>query len=176
MRRPTLIRPGRLSKMVDGWLANVDRAVAALIACGRWLVLPVTLVLFVQWPLRDLVQAYSREANDLGQWIFALYVSLAVTFATRERTHIAADALAHRYAAATRTRLARMAALICVVPWALFFLIAGAPMVWQSLRQLEAFPDTSNPGYFIIKASAWLLALLALAQALLDIRRLPAPR
>ncbi len=47
--------------------------------------LPVALILFLQWPLRDFVRAYSREANDLGQWIFALYVSLALTFATRER-------------------------------------------------------------------------------------------
>src|SRR6185369_12794364 len=65
------------------WLARVDRAVGAVVAGGRWLVLPIALILFVQWPLRDLVRAYSRDANDLGQWLFALYVSLAMTFAGR---------------------------------------------------------------------------------------------
>jgi hypothetical protein len=44
----------------------VDRAVAAVVSLGRWLALPVVVLLFLQWPLRDAVQAWSREANDLG--------------------------------------------------------------------------------------------------------------
>ena len=56
-----------------------------LALAGRFLIYALfALILFLQWPLRDFVQWGSREANDLGQWIFALYVSLAVTFATRE--------------------------------------------------------------------------------------------
>ena len=51
------------------------------------LVLPLALLLFAQWPLRDLVQAHSREANDLAQIIFALYMAVAVTWAVdRMRT------------------------------------------------------------------------------------------
>jgi TRAP-type C4-dicarboxylate transport system permease small subunit len=157
--------------MPDSWRDKADRGIAALIAAGGWLVLPVSVLLFLQWPLRDLVHAHSSEANDLAQWLFALYVSLAVTYATRERSHLAVDTLAQGYAAATRARLARAAAAICIAPWAAFVLIAGAPTIWQSVRQLEAFSETSNPGYFIVKASAWLLALLALAQALLDASR-----
>ena len=65
----------------------------------------------------------------------------------------------------------RAAALLCLVPWSLFVLVAGAPMVWRSIGELEAFPETYTSGYFIIKTSAWLLALLVLAQALLDIAR-----
>ncbi len=152
-------------------LALLDTAIDRLLGLGRWLVLPVTLLLFLQWPLRDLVQAFSRDANDLAQWLFALYVSLAMTFASREGTHLAADALAQRYRARTRDRLRRIGNLVAVLPWSLFILIAGAPFVWQSVRQLEGFPDTYNPGYFLIKLSAWLLALLAGAQALLDIFR-----
>jgi TRAP-type mannitol/chloroaromatic compound transport system permease small subunit len=152
-------------------LALVDGAIGRLIGLGRWLVLPVTLLLFLQWPLRDLVQAFSRDANDLAQWLFALYVSLALTFASREGTHLAADALAQRYRPRTRDRLRRVGNLVAVLPWSLFILVAGAPFVWQSLRQLEGFPDTYNPGYFLVKVAAWLLALLAAAQALLDIFR-----
>ena len=37
-----------------GWLDVVDRTTGRLIAAGRWLVLPVALILFLQWPLRDL--------------------------------------------------------------------------------------------------------------------------
>ncbi|MGQ3027934.1 MAG: TRAP transporter small permease subunit [Ferrovibrionaceae bacterium] len=152
-------------------LALLDRGIGRLLAAGRWLVLPVTLLLFLQWPLRDLIQAWSRDANDLAQWLFALYVSMAMTFASREGSHLAADALAQRYGARTRDRLLRIGNLVAVLPWALFVLVAGAPFVWQSLRQLEGFPDTYNPGYFLIKVAAWLMALLAGAQALLDLCR-----
>jgi TRAP-type C4-dicarboxylate transport system permease small subunit len=154
--------------MRQGLIGRLDGAVGAVVALGQWLVLPVSLLLFLQWPLRDVVHGWSREANDLAQWLFALYVSLALTDATRQRTHLAADALARRYPERLRRRIFRAAALLCVVPWSLFILVAGAAPVWQSVRHLEAFPDTYNPGYFIVKLSAWLLALLALLQALVD--------
>jgi TRAP-type C4-dicarboxylate transport system permease small subunit len=160
--------------MAGGWLEKADRALGAVIALGRWLVLPVSLLLFLQWPLRELVHAYSIEANDLAQWLFALYVSLALTFATRERTHLAADTLARAYSPRTRALIGKVAALLCVAPWALFVLVAGAPTTLRSAAQLERFPETSDPGYFIIKASTLLLALLVLLQALLDALR-PAP-
>src|SRR5215510_8954543 len=154
-----------------GWLDSVDRALGRLIETGRWLVLPVALILFLQWPLRDFVQWGSREANDLGQWIFALYVSLAVTFATRERAHLAVDAIAHDYPAGARDLIARWGALACVAPWSLFMLWATWPIAQRSVLGLEKFPDPFNFGYFLIKVAAVLLALLALVQALLDLRK-----
>jgi TRAP-type mannitol/chloroaromatic compound transport system permease small subunit len=153
------------------WLAGVDRALGRLIEAGRWLVLPVTLILFLQWPLRDFVRAYSREANDLGQWIFALYVSLAMTFATRERTHLAVDAIAHRYSARLRDLIARWGGFLCVAPWAVFMIWTVWPTMQRSLLALEKFPETNNAGYFLIKVAAVLLAVLALAQATLDLVR-----
>ena len=156
-----------------GWIDTVDRAVGGLLAAARWLVLPVVLILFLQWPMRDLVKAYSREANDLGQWIFALYVSLAVTFATRERAHLAVDAIAHDYPPRVRAAIARWGGLLCVGPWAVFMVWTLWATAQRSVLGLEKFPDTSNPGYFLIKAAALLLALLALAQVLLDLRKKP---
>ncbi len=50
---------------------GLDRAVGAAIGTGRWLVIPVSLLLFLQWPLRDLAHAYSIEVNDLAQWLVA---------------------------------------------------------------------------------------------------------
>jgi TRAP-type mannitol/chloroaromatic compound transport system permease small subunit len=153
------------------WLAGADRAIGRLIDAGRWLVLPVALILFLQWPLRDFVRAYSREANDLGQWIFALYVSLAMTFATRERTHLAVDAVAHGYSARLRGLIARWGGFLCVAPWAVFMIWTVWPTMQRSLLALEKFPDTNNFGYFFIKIAALLLAVLALAQAILDLVR-----
>ena len=145
---------------------------AALDRATRWgslLVLPLSLLLAAQWPLRDVVGAGSRQANDIAQWIFAVYVALALRHATRVRGHMATDALAARYAAPTRRALARWGEALCVLPWALYVLVAAAAPTWQSLRQLEAFPETFNPLYFIVKCSVWLLALLVALQALVHV-------
>ena len=148
------------------WL---ERSVAWAVRAAALLVLPVSLLLFLQWPLRDLVQAGSREANDLAQILFALYVSVALTAATRERAHLAADVLAHRYSPAWRERLWRIACLAIAIPAALFVMVSGANATWLSIAELERFPETLNPGYFLVKVAAFLLAALVLAQAVLDL-------
>jgi TRAP-type mannitol/chloroaromatic compound transport system permease small subunit len=149
--------------------AMLDRAIGKAIATISILVLPVSLLLFLQWPLRDLVHAYARDANDLAQWLFALYMSAAITYATRRDTHLAAHAIAHRYSATTKMRLRRAACLLVLLPWSLFILIVAWQPVMQSVGQLESFPDTFNPGYFLIKIAAWLLALLVLLQAVVEL-------
>ena len=146
-------------------LRALDRLIARVIAAGRWLVLPVVALLFLQWPLRDLVHGYSREANDLGQWLFALFVAVAVTAATRAEAHLSADSFARRYAPELRHRIGRAGMAFVLVPWAAFVLFAIWPTVASSVGALESFPDTGNPGYFIVKSAAALLALLVLAQA-----------
>jgi len=150
-------------------VAALDRALAMIVGGGGALVLPLSLLLFLQWPLREWVQLYSREANDVAQVLFALYVALAVTAATRRHAHLAADALARRFAEATRTRIARIAALVVQLPWALFVLWSAWPIVAQSARELEAFPDTFNPGYFLLKAAVALLALAVALQAIVAV-------
>ena len=152
-------------------LGRLDRLIGFIISIGRWLALPVVLLLFLQWPLRDLFGGYSREANDLGQWIFALYVAMSFTAATRARTHLAADALAQTYSKRTRARIWRLGVAVALVPWALFVLIAGKNVVVPSLAGLERFPDTTNPGYFLIKLALWVLAGLVLTQAVVDIAK-----
>jgi TRAP-type mannitol/chloroaromatic compound transport system permease small subunit len=156
---------------MGAFVSGLDRLVAAILSGGRWLLLPVVALLFLQWPLRDLVRSYSREANDLGQWIFALYVAMAFTAATRAHTHLAADTVARIYSERTRARLARAGALIGLAPWALFVIFGGANLVLSSLRVFERFADTSNPGYFFIKFAVWVLAGLILCQAIIDIAR-----
>ena len=152
-------------------MGTLERCVAGIVRAASVLVLPVSLLLFLQWPLRELVHAGSREANDLAQILFALYVSVALTAATRERSHLAADVLARRYPGKVREWLWRGACLVVVIPAALFVLWSGAWGTWSSLLQLEHFPETLNPGYFLVRLGAWLLAVLVLAQAVLDLAR-----
>jgi len=153
------------------FIGGLDRLVAAIVSAGSWLLLPVVVLLLLQWPLRDIFRTWSRDANDLGQWLFALYVAMAFTAATRAHTHLAADAVARHYPERTRVLLARLGALFGLFPWALFVVLGGANLVIASVRAMEAFADTYNPGYFFIKLALWLLAGLVLAQAIIDVVR-----
>ena len=152
-------------------IRTLDRVVEFILAAAQWLALPIVIALFLQWPLRDIVGAYSREANDLAQWIFAIYVAAAITAATRSRTHLAADTLARRYSPRSRERLARLGLVLGLLPWSIFVLVTSRNIVLSSVLSLEQFPDTYHPGYFLIKVALWLLALLVLIQGLIDLIR-----
>jgi TRAP-type C4-dicarboxylate transport system permease small subunit len=123
-------------------------------------------LLFLQWPLREYLGSYSRQANDLGQLLFALYVALGVTAATRAGAHLATDALARRYPPRVRQVLQVLCDVFALAPWAIFLAVSAKPLILRSLDNWERFPDTGNDGYFIVKLSLWLLAgglLLAVA-------------
>ena len=156
---------------LNGLLCRLDRMIGHAVAAAKWLALPLVLLLFLQWPLRDMFGMFSREANDLGQVIFAFFVATSVTAATRAQTHLAADLLARRYSAHVRQRLSRIGSLLGLLPWALFVLVAGRSTVVSGLRDLEAFQDSGNPGYFLIKLALWAMATLIVGQSLLDIFR-----
>jgi TRAP-type C4-dicarboxylate transport system permease small subunit len=140
----------------------VGRALDASASGAALLALPLSLLLFAQWPLREWVHAYSREANDVAQILFAFYVSVAITAATRARTHLAAGTDRMRWS----RRIEKIAAIVVLVPWALFVLYASWFSVVQSVRQLEGFPETYNPGYFLIRIALVILTVLVLAQAI----------
>ncbi|MBF9234117.1 TRAP transporter small permease subunit [Microvirga alba] len=157
-----------MASNLSRFTGGMDRVSGAVVSLGRWLALPVMTLLFIQWPLRDFVKAYSREANDLGQWLFAIFVAVSVTAATRARAHLAADAFAKRYSPDTRLRIKRVAIVFVLMPWAGFVLVTGWPLAWSSLLALESFSETNNPGYFLIKAAVMLLALLMMIQGIVS--------
>jgi hypothetical protein len=53
----------------------------------------------------------------------------------------------------------------------LFVLFASKTTVMSSVLGLEAFQDTNNFGYFIIKAALRLMTVVIIAQAAVDIFR-----
>ena len=136
------------------------------------LVLPLAILLFVQWPLRDVVQAYSRQTNDVAQVLFALYVAVAITAASHANAHLAAG---HQTASLSDRPSVwrRYALLLCIAPWALLILWTSSAQVWESISRLERFSETGNPGFFIIKFAGWLMALLALGYCAFSAARKP---
>jgi len=147
----------------------LDQIVASVLAAAKWLALPIVVLLFLQWPLRSIIGLYSREANDLGQWLFALYVAASITAATRARAHLAADTIARNYSQTTREWLARAGTVLGLIPWSIIVLIVSWSLVRDSVLLQERFPDTGNPGYFIVKLALLLMALLVLLEGLLEL-------
>lgn len=159
------------------------------------LAVPLALLLFAQWPLREVVQAYSRQANDWAQIVFAVYVAVAITAASMANTHLAAarsadgfekksslqnkpdprisEALEVISAGLPRWRAWALAA--CLLPWAAFTLWAAVPQILASLKGLEKFGDTLTPGFFLIKLALGLLLALVLLDVLLRLRSKPGP-
>lgn len=141
-----------------------------LFRLAAWLVLPLALLLFAQWPLREWLQAGSRAANDAAQILFALYAAVAVTAASRHGAHLAApQPRGPRLSARAR----RWALALCIAPWAAWALWSSAGELRTSLAVLERFPETAHPGYFVVKLAAWLLLVLALIDALHPARNTP---
>jgi hypothetical protein len=128
------------------------------------LVIGLCLLLFVQWPLRDWIQAYSRQANDVGQILFALYASVAITAASLSKNHLAtANHQNHTVKVSVPWR--SWALLLCVGPWALFLIWTAVPQMLVSVAQLESFSEGNTPGYFILRIALVLLGGLVLIEA-----------
>jgi TRAP-type C4-dicarboxylate transport system permease small subunit len=148
------------------------RVIPFLLACAGALVLPLAVLLFLQWPLREWVQAYSREANDLAQIIFACYVAVGVSVASYQGVHLAARAGENSTAARKRWRAAAIpiATALCVGPWAIFMLWSCLPSVMQSVASGERFAETLNPGYFAIRLSMVLMLVCIFGWLLVQLR------
>lgn len=156
-------------------VVRLDKLLKRITAFTAILIFPLAILLCIQWPLREWFHAYSREANDLAQLLFSIYVSMSITYATRAHTHLTPDVVARRYPARVRLRLIKYALFIFILPWSFFIVVTSVPMVWQSIIQLEKFPESFNPGYFILKIAVLFLGLLIALQAVVDIL-MPAER
>jgi len=160
---------------------GADRLFEALGAVVRPLAIAVTVLLFLQWPLRDLVGAWAIEANDLAQALFAVYVAVSLQHAGRRGAHLTARSDLAPQADPRdprRRRWRATGAALLVLPWAVFVLVSSAGPVWTAIVGLEKFPGSFNPGYFVIRAALWLLAGLIALQSIVDLWRTwrPAPR
>jgi TRAP-type C4-dicarboxylate transport system permease small subunit len=126
------------------------------------LVIPLALLLFAQWPLRDVLQNYSRQANDVAQIVFGLYAAVAITAATLSGRHLA---LENHSDAGTKPRWRAWALLVCVAPWAVFLLWSAWPQMVSSVTHLESFSEGLTPGYFVVRIALVILPVLVLVEA-----------
>lgn len=145
-----------------------DQAMDYLLLATSVLVVPLALLLFAQWPLREWVQAWSRQANDAAQVVFAVYVAVAITAASRANTHLAAVRTTDHSPKRGRRAAIWRAGLVlaCVGPWVVFMLWASAPMIAASVMRFDKFGASLMPGYFVIKLAMGLMLVLVLIDAM----------
>lgn len=133
-----------------------------LCAACRPLGLAVTLLLFAQWPLRVVQGGVAVLANDVAQVLFALYVCAAIPWARRTDAHVSLLDAQH-----PRRRSWKRGADLLLLPWCAWLLLSAWAPAWQALASLERFPDSMNPGYFLIKLAVPLMAAWLGASALM---------
>jgi hypothetical protein len=127
------------------------------------LVIPLAVLLFAQWPLRDWLQVYSRQANDVAQIVFGLYAAVSITAASVSGTHLALAS--HKDQAINSKSSWRVwAILVSVAPWAVFLLWTSIPQMMASVAHLESFSEGLTPGYFFLRIALVTLPVLVLAQ------------
>jgi hypothetical protein len=142
------------------------RWMAALLGAAA---LALAVLLCLQWPLRDWVQAHNRTANDWGQIIFALFMACAISVATVRGTHLTAHASNHGGKMSPRTRTYWL--LTCVLPWAALLLWTSLKPMSYAMVNMERFPETLTGGYWLIHLAVTLLAILAGVSAIVLARR-----
>jgi hypothetical protein len=156
-------------------LPAVRRWLDWLLTGASVLVLFLCLLLFVQWPLREWIQLFSRQANDIGQILFSLYAAVAITAASFAGNHLAI-ARNHGGAASSNGIWRDWAGLLCVGPWSIFLIWTAVPQMLASVAQLESFSEGNTPGYFILRIALVLLGVLVLVQAVYAALAHPPPR
>lgn len=152
----------------------------------------ITVLLFAQWPLREWAGGGALLANDTAQALFALYVAVAVAWASERGTQLSLAGHATASPAGTVSgslaaqpaqaqaqaqpqptppnpasdatepappiRWRQAGAALAPLPWCLWVLATSVQPAWFALMQTERFPDSANPGYFLIKLAVPLLA------------------
>jgi TRAP-type mannitol/chloroaromatic compound transport system permease small subunit len=154
-----------LRQLADSLSAIVDLAGR----CASWLCLPVILLLFLQLPLRDIVQGGNNTDNDFGQIIFANFFMVGIPFAMRHDAHVRVDIFHQHFSRRARAIIELAGTMLFTLPWLALLAWYSLPIVLNSLAQTEKFAETFTPGYFILKLGLFFFVVLAGLQAIANI-------
>ena len=134
------------------------------------LLVPIVVLLLIQWPLRAWVETFSNYVFNFTQVLFGLYAAFAITAASRSNAHLAFVSYGNKKHAKKDSTWRTWARLVCVAPWALLILYISIPQTWQSIMLLEKFREGGFAhGYFMLRLSVVVLAYMVLVNALADV-------
>ena len=142
------------------FLRSLDRAIGWLVATAKWLALPLVAAVVPAVAAarhRALLFARGQRSRASGS------SRSSSRSASRRRRAPARISPPTRWRIGTRRARARgsrgIGAAVSFCHGSLFVALAEPSLVISSVRGLEAFADTDNPGYFLIKPALWLMAL-----------------
>jgi TRAP-type mannitol/chloroaromatic compound transport system permease small subunit len=162
------------SKTMIGLRRLADNLSAIVDFIGRlasWLCLPLILLLFLQLPLRDIVQGGNNTDNDFGQIIFANFFMVGIAFAMRHDAHVRVDIFHQHFSKRARTIIELAGTMLFTLPWLALLAWYSLPIVMNSLAQTEKFAETFTPGYFILKLGLFFFVVLVAFQAIANLIR-----
>lgn len=138
---------------------------------AAWLCLPLVVLLFLQLPLREIVQGGNNTDNDFGQVLFAAFIMLGIPFAMHHDAHVRVDIFYQRMTARRRALVDFIGTLLFLLPWLALVGWYARPIVLNSLFELEKFAETYTPGYFILKLQLFFFVALVAMQAIANVIR-----
>lgn len=144
---------------------RLERVVDYVGRTAAWLVLAVVFLLFLQNPLRELVGRGQFVANDMGQLSHAAVFMLGVAYAWRWDRQVRVDLLYGRMGERGRAAVNLLGTAFLLLPWLALVAWDAVPSAWQSWQLLERFPESSSPGFFVMKSIIVAFVLLLGLQA-----------
>jgi len=144
----------------------VDRLNDGIGRWASWLAIPVILLLFLQVPLREVVQRGNLVANDLGQIAHAALFMSGMAYAMRWDAHVRVDIFYQRMSARRRAWVNLVGSLLFSLPWLAIVGWYSVPVVVRSWAVLEQFAETYTSGYFLLKGFLIVFVVLCVLQSL----------
>jgi len=137
-----------LVRIADALETVVDRVgrVAA------WLVLAVVFLLFVQNPLREFVGRGQFLANDMGQLAHAAVFMIGCAYAWRWDRQVRMDLVYRGMGPRKKAVVNLLGTVFLLLPWLVFVTLDAVPAVIESVKNLEGFPESGSPGFFVMKS------------------------
>ena len=137
-----------LDRLADAIEAVVDRIGRVM----AWLVLAVVFLLFVQNPLREFVGRGQFFANDMGQLAHAAVFMIGVAYAWRWDRQVRMDLFYRGMGPRAKAAVNLLGTIFLLLPWLALVTWDAVPTVIESVQNLEGFPETGSPGFFVMKS------------------------
>jgi TRAP-type mannitol/chloroaromatic compound transport system permease small subunit len=130
-------------------------------------------LLALQVPLRRLPTGMlSASSNDVGQLIHATVFMVGCAYALRWDAHARVDVFYRGMSEKRRAWVDLIGNLFFALPWLGLVGWYSIPIVVNAWRDLEIFPDSRVPAYFLLKTMLLVFALLIGLQVLAHTARL----
>lgn len=153
--------------------AMVDRASDLIGRTVAWLTLGTVALLALQVPLRLLPSGmYSVTSNDVGQLMHATVFMVGCAYALRWDEHARVDVFYRGMSETRRAWVNLIGNLVFALPWLILVGWYSMPIVANSWRDLEVFPDSRLPAYFLLKTMLMVFSFLVALQVLANTARL----